>query len=191
MSKYSEMQYQSVIEIANMADIAKCPQCQFLAVPDPSWPPFLFHCPQCSYKSCTQCQEEYHPNIRCDDVETKAEASGRCAVEEAMTEALVRTCPRATCRKKFLKEDGCNKMTCPSCGSFSCYVCRAEIPASVAYSHFCQTPHCDHKNCRKCPLYVDTFEQDRSRVKNAAKKAARIQRKNKVRIDVDAMLKHP
>ena len=138
LMKYNELQYAAVIESANMTDISKCTKCHFLAVRDDALPPLLFHCPQCSFKSCTECREEYHPNIRCDQVESKNETNGRTTVEEAMTLALVRTCPRPLCRKKFLKTDGCNKMTC-SCGCFVCYVCGMEIPANVGYTHFCQT----------------------------------------------------
>jgi len=137
MKKYDELQYAAVIESANMGDISKCPKCSFIAVADKSLPPLLFHCPQCNFKSCKDCGEEYHPNIRCDQVETKNETDGRKTVEEAMTSAMVRTCPRPMCRRKFLKNDGCNKMTC-SCGCFICYVCRKEIPKNVAYKHFCQ-----------------------------------------------------
>lgn len=190
LKKYNELQFKLVVENA-CDNIAKCPRCNFMAIPDPNWPPCLFHCPECKFKSCVDCGEEYHPGIRCDQVESKAAAGGRCAVEEAMTNAMIRSCPRATCRKKFLKESGCNKMTCPSCGSLGCYVCRAEIPANVAYKHFCQTPHCDHKRCGMCPLYADTNADDMKRIRNAAKKTARLQRKNRVLVDVDAMLKNP
>ena len=138
MKKYDELQFAAVIENADMGDIAKCSKCNFMAVADSALPPKLFHCPQCNFKSCRECGEEYHPDIRCDQVETKNETNGRKTVEEAMTSALVRTCPRPMCRKKFLKNDGCNKMTCP-CGAFVCYVCRKEIPKQVAYKHFCQT----------------------------------------------------
>ena len=189
LKKYNELQYAAVIESANMGDISKCSKCDFMAVADEKWPPNLFHCPQCNFKSCKECGEEYHPEIRCDQVESKKETSGRTTVEEAMTQALVRTCPRPMCRKKFMKSDGCNKMTC-SCGCFVCYVCRKEIPAAVAYKHFCQTPHCKHKTCNLCPLYADTSEADKARVTNAAKKAARSVRKN-VKVDVNAMLKDP
>ena len=29
------------------------------------------------------------------------------------------------------------------------------------YAHFCQTPHCDHKSCKKCTLYSDSVADDR------------------------------
>ena len=137
MAKYNELQYAAVIESANVEGVGKCPKCNFIAIVGDNWPALLFHCPECNFRSCRECGEEYHPHLRCDQVETKDEADGRRKVEEAMTAARVRTCPRPMCRKKFLKSDGCNKMTC-SCGAFVCYVCRKEIPPDVAYKHFCQ-----------------------------------------------------
>ena len=107
-----------------------------------------------------------------------------------MTNAKIRICPRPLCRKKFLKSDGCNKMTC-SCGAFVCYICRQEIPKNVAYQHFCQTPHCRHKSCKKCPLYSNAEEDDKIAVKKAAENAAKSVEKNLVRVDVQSLLKDP
>eukprot|EP00986_Skeletonema_menzelii_P009835 scaffold4589_cov79-Skeletonema_menzelii.AAC.9 len=110
LKKYDEMQYAAVIEQANTTgDISRCPKCNFIAFAEKTVT--TFHCPQCSFKSCRECGEEAHPGIKCDEVESKTETDGRINVEEAMTQALVRTCPRPFCRKKFLKTDGCNKMT--------------------------------------------------------------------------------
>mmetsp|Transcript_26149 Transcript_26149/g.55601 ORF Transcript_26149/g.55601 Transcript_26149/m.55601 type:complete len:499 (-) Transcript_26149:62-1558(-) len=189
LKKYDELQFAAVVDCAHIEGIARCPKCNFIAIADGALPPLLFHCPQCNFKSCKDCGEEYHPGIRCDQVETKDETDGRRVVEEAMTAAKVRTCPRPMCRKKFLKEDGCNKMTC-SCGCFVCYVCGKEIPKSVAYKHFCQTPHCNHKTCGLCPLYADMNAADKVRVRDAAKKAAQSVKGN-VQVDVNAMLKDP
>ncbi len=75
-----------------------------------------------------------------------------------------------------------------ACGAYVCYVCRKEIPKSVAYAHFCQTPHCNHKSCGKCALYADVRKEDEKRVKDAAKKAAK---KQKTDVDVESLLKNP
>jgi len=87
-------------------------------------------------------------------------------VEEAMASARIRECP--TCHKRFFKEEGCNKMTC-ACGTKICYVCRAKI---IDYTHFCQTPHCTHQNCNKCPLYSNSVQEDKEAVRRAALRAA-------------------
>lgn len=138
MKKYDELQFAAVIESAQMKDVFKCSKCQYIAVRDESLPPLLFNCPQCLFKSCTECGEEFHPRIRCDQVESKNETDGRTKVEEAMTLALVRICPKPLCKKKILKNEGCNKMTC-ACGTLLCYVCGKEILSTVGYKHFCQT----------------------------------------------------
>ena len=108
MKKYDELQYQAVIE--GFSDTSKCPKCDYIAFADETVS--TFHCPQCNFKSCRECGEEAHPGIRCDEVETKHETSGRNKVEEAMTNAVIRKCPRPMCRKPFMKTGGCNKITC-------------------------------------------------------------------------------
>ena len=52
--------------------------------------------------------------------------------EKQLNEALIRKCPR--CAVQFVKETGCNKMTC-RCGMTQCYLCRE---SGIGYDHFCQ-----------------------------------------------------
>lgn len=40
----------------------------------------------------------------------------------------------------------------------------------MGYKHYCQTPHCQHKNCKKCPLYSNAEEDDRLAAKEAGLK---------------------
>jgi TRIAD3 protein (E3 ubiquitin-protein ligase RNF216) len=99
MKKYDELQYEAVVE--GFKDTSKCTKCDFIAFAEETIS--TFHCPRCNFKSCRECGEEAHPGIRCDEVETKNETSGRNKVEEAMTNAVVRKCPRPMCRKPFMK----------------------------------------------------------------------------------------
>jgi hypothetical protein len=78
------------------------------------------------------------------------------AIEEAMTEALLRNCNK--CNNRFIKEDGCNKMTCP-CGNLQCYICSQNI---TGYDHFGKG---------KCPQYDDTKERHRREVAAAQERA--------------------
>ena len=55
----------------------------------------------------------------------------RLTVEEAMTEARIRQCPK--CKTRFFKTEGCNKMTC-SCGTIMCYICRKVRSDDSSYS---------------------------------------------------------
>lgn len=97
----------------------------------------------------------------------KKETSGRVAVEEAISSALIRKCP--SCKKPFIKDSGCNKITC-GCGTKCCYLCSATIRD---YSHFCQVPHCTHKqNCKSCPLYSNDAQDAARAMRKAGLDAA-------------------
>eukprot|EP00008_Paramoeba_atlantica_P013457 CAMPEP_0201492308 /NCGR_PEP_ID=MMETSP0151_2-20130828/32598_1 /ASSEMBLY_ACC=CAM_ASM_000257 /TAXON_ID=200890 /ORGANISM="Paramoeba atlantica, Strain 621/1 / CCAP 1560/9" /LENGTH=151 /DNA_ID=CAMNT_0047879045 /DNA_START=205 /DNA_END=660 /DNA_ORIENTATION=- len=61
-------------------------------------------------------------------------------------------------------------MTC-QCGTITCYLCRNNIKKD-GYKHFCQTPHCEHKKCNKCPLWT-TEKQDEERLKDIAQQIAK------------------
>lgn len=157
MKKYDELQAAIVLEKAGLDGLCKCPQCEFQAsLPESE---SVFRCPQCDFESCRKCGEASHIPLRCNEVEKKVQTDARLQVEEAMTQARIRYCPKG-CKQGFYKVEGCNKMTCPTCRKFICYICRSEIPVSVGYQHFCQTPHCQHKNCKKCPLYSNAEEDD-------------------------------
>jgi len=92
MKKYDELQCMAVVEKAGMSDASKCPKCHYIAFGEASV--VTFNCPKCNFKSCRKCGEEDHQGIHCDQVETKHETNGRKVVEEAMTNAKIRTCPR-------------------------------------------------------------------------------------------------
>ena len=199
MEKYNELQATRALEIAGMEGLARCPRCGFQAVLDPAQMVFLCPVETCRFESCRKCGEPSHIPLRCEEVEKEVEADGRKKVEEAMTAARVRTCPKPGCGKRFYKVQGCNKMTC-SCGTYMCYVCRKELPRNSVYSHYCQTAHCQHKACNKCPLYTDTAADDLRAAKEAGIKAAEEVRKESVTggdgkdgagvdVDVDALLK--
>lgn len=151
--------------------IRTCPKCEFQALLPPT--EMIFRCPlrECLFESCRKCREQSHIPLRCEEVEKLSETAGRLKVEEAISAAKIRTCPRPNCGKKFVKEDGCNKMTCP-CGVWVCYVCRQEIAQDVGYSHFCRMPHCSHKSCNSCALNTDTKEEDEQAMRDAGRKAA-------------------
>lgn len=76
------------------------------------------------------CREPNHIPLKCSEVEKQKETDMRTFIEKRVTEAMIRKCHR--CGKQFVKESGCNKMTCV-CGATSCYVCRAR---DIDYSHF-------------------------------------------------------
>lgn len=196
LAKYNELQFHAAIEKACMDDLITCPKCDFQAVLPLT--EMVFRCPveECGFESCRKCREEAHIPLRCEEVEKKAETMGRLQVEEAISAAKIRTCPRPKCTKKFVKESGCNKMSCP-CGAIVCYICRKEI---AGYQHFCQIAHCTHSDCKKCVLYSKTEEDDARAMREAGERAAERIREatvlkpgqtNETNVNVDTILKGP
>ncbi|KAJ3336627.1 hypothetical protein HDU91_001721, partial [Kappamyces sp. JEL0680] len=94
----------------------------------PAWmrkpSPLVFNCqnPTCLKVSCADCQQLWTSPHMCFEKESD---SLRLYVEQAMSQAMIRTCP--SCSIRFSKIDGCNKMTCTNCRYEMCYVCRQDI----------------------------------------------------------------
>ena len=79
---------------------------------------------------CRLCQEPNHIPLRCNEVEKKSETNMRTFIENRISEAVMRKCHK--CGKNFVKDIGCNKMTC-ICGATSCYACKKH---NIGYDHF-------------------------------------------------------
>ncbi|XP_069117648.1 LOW QUALITY PROTEIN: uncharacterized protein [Argopecten irradians] len=119
------------VKQADIPDLVSCPFCSFATIisnPDDK----VFKClnPECLKESCRLCGELNHIPLRCNEVEKQGETDMRTYIETRVTEAMLRKCHR--CQKRFIKEEGCNKMTC-TCGATQCYACREE---DIDYSHF-------------------------------------------------------
>ena len=84
-----------------------------------------------------------------------------------------------------------------------CYVCRSPLDKlKNPYSHFCQTPHCDHSSCGKCQLYSNDAEDDAQAMRDAGiaakeKYEAELQKEDggkagrAVKLDVDQIMHDP
>lgn len=95
-----------------------CPFCDYVEEIDHDYTERNFICrkPVCQKVSCRACREDAHSPKTCD--QARAEGGGkylhqRHAMEEAMTDALVRKCNK--CKTPFIKTGGCNKITCTRC----------------------------------------------------------------------------
>ena len=88
--------------------LEECPHCDYLAVCPPKEVNREFECanPECMKITCRLCQRDTHVPKSCEDASADAKINARHTVEEAMSEALVRSCNK--CKTKFIKESGCN-----------------------------------------------------------------------------------
>lgn len=170
LKKYEELQASISLEKAGiLGNICQCPKCDFRAEVPTSED--IFRCPldHCKHESCRHCGKPPHGKTPCHRDE---ETNVRLQIEEAMTRSRLRNCNG--CGKKFYKIEGCNKMTCPTCKTRMCYICRKTIDSS-GYDHFCtKNRHETGKAfcCSKCPLYSKTEEDDLLAAKEAGLKEA-------------------
>ncbi|XP_076442029.1 uncharacterized protein LOC143281024 isoform X2 [Babylonia areolata] len=127
---------------AGIADLVECPFCPFATIMD-NPDDHVFRClnPECLKDSCRLCREPNHVPLKCEEVEKQTETDMRTFIEKRVTEAMLRKCHH--CGKHFVKDVGCNKMTCV-CGATSCYVCREP---DIGYDHFGQ--NCSEQDMNK------------------------------------------
>lgn len=74
------------------------------------------------------CKKPNHLPAKCEDVLDAEKA--RKYIEEELSNTIIRKCHR--CFKAFVKEYGCNKMSC-LCGATMCYICKKP---DIDYDHF-------------------------------------------------------
>ncbi|XP_045464143.1 uncharacterized protein LOC123673603 isoform X2 [Harmonia axyridis] len=144
---------------ANIDGLETCPFCDFSMILSDQEKIFKCQNVDCMEMTCRECRHKAHMPLKCNEIEYDEDVRRRTYIENKMTEALVRTCWQ--CRKSFLKESGCNKMTC-TCGAKMCYYCGAN---NIGYDHFGEI------SANKCPLYtqdLNKFHADRV-IKSAVK----------------------
>ncbi|KAI5481250.1 hypothetical protein MNV49_004870 [Pseudohyphozyma bogoriensis] len=112
--------------------VRMCPHCPYaVVIEDEAMTDLECRNPECLKSTCLACKRASHAPVPC----AIAHPSAMHQLEEAMSNALIRECPG--CKKKFVKRDGCNRITCVNCGVTSCYLCRAKI---TGYDHFNKDP---------------------------------------------------
>nr|OQO20942.1 hypothetical protein B0A51_11454 [Rachicladosporium sp. CCFEE 5018] len=176
LERLAQLQQEKDIRDAGLDDLEECPFCDYKAILPPVEEDFEFRCanPDCNKISCRRCKATSHIPMSCEQYANDNKINSRHKIEEAMTAALIRGCNG--CKKQFIKEYGCNKMTCPSCGHLQCYVCSTSLKG---YEHFDQTggypapgQHQAPPAGGKCPLYDDVEARHEREVK-VAEDAAR------------------
>lgn len=165
MDKLESLQQQDEITQAGLDGLEGCPFCEFKAICQPVEENREFRCanPDCEMISCRLCKDETHIPKTCQEAKREKGVSERHLVEEAMSGALIRTCP--TCGVKLIKEVGCNKMRCSNCKCLMCYTCKKDI-TKEGYHHF-ET----RRSARGCQVYDDNPTLEAQKVTQAEKTA--------------------
>ncbi|EEH47329.2 uncharacterized protein PADG_03427 [Paracoccidioides brasiliensis Pb18] len=143
IDKLEELEQLNEIAKADIEGLHGCPFCDFKAICPPidDYSEFACQNPTCKKVSCRFCEKESHIPMSCKEARDKR-LPARAKIEEAMSDALIRTCPNPKCQVKMVKENGCNKMVCVKCGWVMCYACRKKINKD-GYGHFNRPPsHC-------------------------------------------------
>ncbi len=174
LEKLSQLEQEKAIRDAGLEDLEECPFCDYKAILPPIEEDFEFRCanPECEKVSCRRCKSISHVPISCEQHAKDNKINSRHKIEEAMTAALIRACNK--CKKTFIKDYGCNKMSCASCGNKQCYVCSKDVHD---YNHFDQAPPRaggPPSKSKLCPLY-DNVEERHEREVKEAEAAARAQ----------------
>lgn len=138
------------IRQAGIEGLETCPFCDYAAEYPPVEVNWEFECqqPECGVKSCRRCRQETHIGKSCEEATREKGEGAMRKLEEARSQAMIRECysckslyrlPLVSSfwltkvgKNRFIKESGCNKMTCPKCKATQCYVCRQ--PCN--YNHF-------------------------------------------------------
>ncbi|KAI1722441.1 IBR domain, a half RING-finger domain-containing protein [Ditylenchus destructor] len=160
-------------------NLERCPKCNNgIEIDVPKEINKVFDCPNCGRQTCRICQREWdddHFGITCDELDVKQKRNRKDRLlEKELNEAIIRKCPR--CGMPFVKDAGCNKMTC-RCGCTQCYICRA---TDINYSHFCQhirdptrkNNRCSEgKMCKStCLLWENSEQHDEKVIQNIKQK---------------------
>ena len=175
IEKLERLQQQEEIRMADLQNLATCPFCDFAAICPPIEEDREFRChnPQCEEVSCRLCKAKTHIPLSCEEFKKENGVSERRVIEEARTEALIRTCGK--CKVRILKEDGCNKVICSSCSAVICDYCGQDISKQM-YNHFDgqgRAPPGVVTNGpgAKCPLYDESNKRKDDQVQKAEKEA--------------------
>ncbi|KAF5026890.1 hypothetical protein F66182_920 [Fusarium sp. NRRL 66182] len=183
-SALDRIEQETVLGLAQLDNLAKCPFCQYAE----EYPPIAvnreFRCqnPECEITSCRLCRVETHIPKTCEEAERDRGVDQRRVVEEAMSLAMIRKCNKCmpSCGPvlmanadslagdtPFIKESGCNKMTCTrqGCKNVQCYICSK----SCDYRHFNDPNRGGKKG--NCPLFDSVEERHENEVKIAEAKA--------------------
>lgn len=158
---------EAMLRLAGIENLESCPFCPFAAEYPPIEENKEFRCQaeDCEKVSCRICRLESHIPKTCEESAKDNGLSIRRQIEEAMSAALIRKCNK--CGTPFVKDEGCNKMTCtrPGCRNVQCYVCSK----SCTYDHFNDKSRGGKPG--NCPLFESVEERHEQEVSRAEREA--------------------
>lgn len=162
------IQQQSELLQASMADLSRCPFCDFAAICPPIEVDWEFRCgnPQCERISCRRCDKDTHAPKTCKEAREDQGLDERHAIEEARSAAVIKKC---SCGRPIVKLAGCNKVKC-YCGRTICDFCGEDLTQS-GYNHFAGEGGLQNILGGKCPLYDDSAKRNDQNAKAAEEKA--------------------
>ena len=160
------LQQQDELRSANLANLETCPFCDYAAICEPIEADKEFHCckPDCERVSCRLCKQDSHLPKTCEEHRKENGLTERHVLEEAMTKALIRECPK--CHVPILKDGGCNKLTCSKCNSYVCDYCGKDI-TKIGYAHF--QPERYGRGASGCPATDNTEQRNAKRIEEVEK----------------------
>ena len=168
--RLEKLQQQDEIRQAGLEALAHCPFCDFAMIcPDPVEVDKEFRCQnsECQKISCRLCNLESHLPKTCLENKMEKGPSQRRIIEEARTEAILRTCKK--CGVRFLKDEGCNKVICTKCGAVTCDYCGADI-SDTTYKHFKDSGQIG-LDPNGCPLFHDNTKRREEQADTAGQEA--------------------
>jgi TRIAD3 protein (E3 ubiquitin-protein ligase RNF216) len=113
----------------------------------------ILRCRHCGWATCPRCERPSHVGADC----TADRAQKQALAEEAANSGLAWCCSK--CEREFVRDGGCNKLTCPFCDIEYCVVCKKELRTGEGYIHF--TSGLGVPAPGTCPLWcADEFEAD-------------------------------
>ena len=145
--------------------------------------PFYIQCESCTQKWCTLCKRGAHAARSCYELAfTEAElfdtaVMGRAVdkmIQDIATRALTHCCTICGC--SYVKEEGCNLMTCPKCNGMSCFICGMKLyyKGDTKYWHF--TGHEKADQYARCPLWNNYAGDGQEKQGNTALNLANIEK---------------
>jgi hypothetical protein len=145
--------------------------------------PFYITCGACKKAWCTLCKRAAHNKRSCYELAlTEGELADSAKmtiivdkmIQDIATRALTHCC--GICGCSYVKEEGCNLMTCPKCNGMSCFICGMKLyyKGDTKYWHF--TGHDKSAVDARCSLWNNYAGDGKEKQGNTAFNLASIEK---------------